>query len=97
MQQYIGSMGYLLNQHPVDIILGDFNINYLNDKEIRPLKILMDSLNYKQIVQSPTFLSAGSLLDHVYINPTVFNVIQNSIISVYYSDHDAVKISTNFT
>ena len=97
MQQYIDSMGYLLNQYPVDIILGDFNINYLNDKEIRPLKILMDSLNYKQIVQSPTFLSAGSLLDHVYINPTVFNVIQNSIISVYYSDHDAVKISTNFT
>ena len=97
MQQYIDRIGCLLNQHPVDIILGDFNINYLNDKEIEPLKILMDSLNYKQIVRSPTFLSSGSLIDHVYINPTMFNVIQNSIVSVYYSDHDAVKISTNFT
>ena len=97
MRQYVDSIGNLLNEHPVDMILGDFNVNYLNDKEIRPLKILMDSLNYKQIVRSPTFVSAGSLLDHAYVNPTLFRVIQNSIISVYYSDHDAVKISTNFT
>ena len=97
IQQYIDNMKYLLNQHPVDMILGDFNINYLNDNEIKPLKTLMNSLNYEQIVQSPTFVSAGSLLDHVYINRTMCNVIQNSVISVYYSDHDAVKISINFT
>ena len=79
------------------MILGDFNINYLNDNEIKPLKTLMNSLNYEQIVQSPTFVSAGSFLDHVYINPTKCNYIQNSVISLYYSDYDAVKISINFT
>ena len=97
VQQYIDSLEHSLNEYPVDIILGDFNINYLNDKEIQPLKTLMNYLNYEQIVQSPMFISAGSLLDHVYINPRLFNVIHNSIISVYYSDHDAVKISMNFT
>ena len=79
------------------MILGYFNINYLNDNEIKPLKTLMNSLNYEQIVQSPTFVSAGTLLDHVYINQTMSNVIQNSVISVYFSDHDAVKRSINFT
>ena len=97
IQQYIENMKYLLNQHPVNMILGDFNINYLNDNEIKPLKTLMNSLNYEQIVQSPTFVSAGSFLDHVYINPTKCNYIQNSVISLYYSDYDAVKISINFT
>ena len=69
----------------------------MNDNEIKPLKTLMNSLNYEQIVQSPTFVSVGSLLDHVYINRTMWNVIQNSVISVYYPDHDTVKISINFT
>ena len=69
----------------------------MNDNEIKPLKTLMNSLNYEQIVQSPTFVSVGSLLDHVYINRTMWNVIQNSVISVYYSDHDTVKMSINFT
>ena len=90
-------MESILNQHPADIILGDFNINYLNDNDIKPLKTSMNFLNYKQIVQSPTFVSAGSLLDHVYVNPTLFNIVQNSVISVYYSDHDAVTISMNLT
>ena len=64
----------------------------MNDDTIQPVKSLMDSLEYSQIVQSPTFVSAGSTLDHVYVKPT-FDIVQNSIVSVYYSDHDAVKIS----
>ena len=74
------------------MILGDLNVNYLSNDMIQPLKSLMDSLEYSQIVQSPTFVSAGSTLDHVYVKPT-FEIVQNSIVSVYYSDHDAVKIS----
>ena len=55
-------------------------------------KGLMTSLDYKQVVQSPTFVSAGSLLDHVYVKGN-FQTIQCSVLAVYYSDHDAVKIS----
>ena len=89
---YVQDLGNILNSYAIDMILGDFNINYLNDDTIQPLKSLMDALEYSQIVQSPTFVSAGSTLDHVYVKPT-FNVVHNSIVSVYYSDHDAVKIS----
>ena len=65
----------------------------LSDDEIKPLKSLMTSLDYKQVVQSRTFVSAGSLLDHVYVKGN-FQTIQCSVLAVYYSDNDAVKIST---
>lgn len=91
--QFINSMEYLLRSNPIDLVLGDFNINYFNEKENRPLECLMHSLNYEQIVQTPTFISAGTLLDHIYMKPTAFDIIHNDVISVYYSDHDAVKVS----
>ena len=53
----------------------------------------MSSNDYVQIVQSPTFVSAGSLLDHVCVKQKSHNTIQNSVVNVYYSDHDAVKIT----
>ena len=91
--RYVQDLRNILNSNAIDMILGDFNINYLNNDTIQPLKSLMDSLEYLQIVQSPTFVSAGGTLDHVYVKPTFRNSVQNSIVSVYYSDHDAVKIS----
>ena len=90
--QYINSIEQTLNDNDINIIFGDFNINYLSDDEIKPLKSLMTSLDYKQVVQSPTFVSAGSLLDHVYVKGN-FWTIECSVLAVYYSDHDAVKIS----
>ena len=92
ISQYIQDLRNIVNSYAIDIIMGDFNMNYLNDDTIEPLKTLMNSLLYSQLVQGPTFVSAGSTLDQVYIKPT-YDIVQNSIISVYYSDHDAVKIS----
>jgi len=75
-----------------DVILGDFTINYFDDKESDNLKNILESrLGYQQIVSKPTFLS-GSLLDHVFIRSHKFKSVDNSVIGVYYSDHDAVKI-----
>ena len=53
----------------------------------------MDSLHYIQVVQSPTFVSGGSLLDHVYVKCSHRHTIKCSVLPVYYSDHDAIKIS----
>ena len=92
ISQYVQDLRNILNSNAIDMILGDFNINYLNNDTIQPLKSLMDSVEYSQIIQSPTFVSAGSTLAHVYVKPT-FDIVQNSIVSVYYSDHDAIKIS----
>ena len=77
------------------MILGDFNINYLNDNQVQPLKYLIESFNYSQIVTRPTFVSSGILLDHVYVRPTVFEIIENYVVNVYYSD-DAIKITVQY-
>ena len=63
---FVSGIEYLLKAHTIDIILGDLNINFYNSKDMVPLTSLMESLNYVQIVEKPTFFS-GSLLDHVYI------------------------------
>ena len=94
--QYVSHLRNILGTYPIDIILGDFNINYLNDDSIRPLKSLMTSLGYSQFVQSPTFVSSGNILDQIYLKTTKFDIIENTVISVYYSDHDAVKISIKY-
>ena len=54
------------------------------------------SFNYIEIVTKPTFISSGGLLDHVYVRPTVFQIIDNYILNVYYSDHDAIKITIKY-
>ena len=54
---------------------------------------MMESLEYKQIVQQPTFISSGSLIDHIYIKESSsLKILKNEVTSVYYSDHDAIKV-----
>jgi endonuclease/exonuclease/phosphatase (EEP) superfamily protein YafD len=97
VSQYIEALQYLLNIYKIDMVLGDFNINYFNGTHSQSLISLMESLNYTQIVTEPTFVSAGSLLDHVYVKPTSIRIMNNSVVSVYYSDHDAVVTSLQFS
>lgn len=92
IQEFVNGLNYLLRAHTVDILLRDFNINYFNSKDREPLTLLMESLHYVQIVKGPTFIS-GSLLDHVYIRHTHQSRIHSTVVSVYYSDHDAIRIT----
>ena len=93
IQQYLEGLRYVLETSSVDIVLGDFNVNYFDLDNNTPLNRLMTSYDYVQIVQSPTFMSAGSLLDHVYVKQNSHNTIESTVVNVYYSDHDAVKIT----
>ena len=50
---------------------------------------------YTQVVKDSTFVSAGSLLDHVYIGESSlgnFKDVKCEVKSVYNSDHDCVQI-----
>ena len=58
---YLGCLRNILNTNSVDMILGDFNLNYFDESSMKPLKSLMDALNYTQMIQSPTFVSSGIL------------------------------------
>ena len=56
MRQYVDQIKHILTHNSIDVILGDFNINYLNNSESKVLKTLMeDTLQYTQIDKSPTF------------------------------------------
>ena len=90
---FITELEHILYNHDIDVVLGDFNINYMNSDDCNPLKSMMQSLSFKQVVKEPTYISSGSLLDHIYLKSSRFNVLENKVINVYYSDHDAIKIS----
>ena len=71
----------------VHIILGDFNVNAF--QENGKLENVLSS--YNQIVIASTHIS-GSLLDHVYIHHEFSKELNaQSVIEIYFSDHDAVK------
>lgn len=89
---FVCGIDYLPSTDNIDVILGDLNMNYFSTKDMAPLASLMVSYNYVQIVKRPTFIS-GSLLDHVYIKEDNKANICASVISVYYSDHDAIRIT----
>ena len=57
----------------------------------------MNSYGYTQIVDKPTFVSAGCLLDQVYVNQFLSNKVQSEVNSVYYSDHDSVQTTIAIT
>ena len=71
VKQYLETLKYVLNSCRIDVVFGDFNINYFNDTQCQPLMSLMESFHHIQIVTEPTLISSGSLLDHVYITPTI--------------------------
>ena len=82
--------------YKIDMIFGDFNINFLNESDSEQLRQIMDNFGYIQIVKNATSVSAGSLLDHVHVRSNLLNALSSKIYcnlkSVYYSDHDAVQI-----
>ena len=75
----------------VQIILGDFNIDYLKPD----CDFLRNNLqNYEMVVQSATHIS-GSLIDHIYVEKDFKEEyeIKLQIIPVYYSDHNAIIVN----
>lgn len=90
---FISNLEHILNSNNIDVALGDFNINYLNSDDNLSFKSLMNNFNFEQIVQQPTFISSGSLLDHIYVKTANLKILQNDLVNVYYSDHDAIKIN----
>ena len=90
LSSFCNSLENFLSHYCVDIVLGDFNINTLNEANINLQDIFS---NYTLLVNELTRTS-GSLIDYVY----VYNVSHQKflpskieVLSIYFSDHDAVK------
>ena len=85
--QFYDLLRYLTSTHDIDLIVGDFNI--------QPNENLRNVLNlYDQLIERPTFIS-GSILDHVYVKQSMFSNyrIEAKVESVFFSQHDSVKIT----
>ena len=83
----------------IDIILGDFNIDLLNENsDVNMLRNLLSGRTYayRQIIDESTHIDGG-LLDHVFTKENMFHLFDVSKIKicVNISDHDALKIKIN--
>ena len=77
-----------INTHQnFDIILGDFNVNALEQNS----QVKQVWSNYMQVVTESTQISC-SLLNHIFIckQMNLDMIVQNVVITTYFSDHDAV-------
>lgn len=84
----------LLSQsHIIDIGHGDFNVDILNNTNI---KLQLVSSNYTLLVNEASHVS-GSLIDvyvHIYANKGSlhkFSIDKTEIVNIYFSGHDVVK------
>ena len=79
------------------IIIGDFNINLLNHHQCRDIGVFINNLadhNFFPIVDKPTRLpagntttTAGTLLDHIWLNFTPDSTISSAVVEYEVSDH----------
>ena len=76
-----------------NVALGDFYLNYQNDL---PISLLMQRFNVQKLVGKPTHIRDG-LIDQVYVSKdfSVFSHLKAQVLSVYYSDYDAVAVTTD--
>ena len=91
---FIDCLNYVVGSG-IDVLLGDFNIDALDEVAYRRLKDTLSSYNLK--VLEPTHLD-GALLDHVYLHKTfehdklVLSVVNN----ICFSGHHAVTVRLRF-
>ena len=80
-----------INTHETfDIILVNLNVNTLEQNS----QVKQVLSNYMRVVAESTQISGG-LLDHIFIRKQMNQemVVQNVVITAYYSDHDAVFLT----
>ena len=77
-----------------NVILGDFNINWLVETERRPMYNLQERDNgYKQLISSYT-TDNKTVIDHIYTNILHIDIhVQSGVLETYFTDHEAVCAS----
>ena len=79
---------YMIEGKGPDIIVGDFNIDAYQESRLSHLLA-----GYSQFVDSPKHV-AVSTLDHLYVKNGLQenNDIKVSVLNIYFSNHDAVRV-----
>ena len=83
-----------LSSTKFNMFIGDFNINWLNESQRRPLHdLFVKENNYRQLVSCYT-TDNKTCIDHVYTNLSETHVNVN-ILETYFSDHKAIYALIN--
>ena len=92
-EHFSNNLRYLIKSTKPNIVLGDFNFKYQN---YLPISSLMQRFNFEQLVGEPTHIRGG-LIDQVYVSKdfSVFSHLKAHVLYVYYSDHDAIEVTTD--
>ena len=87
VELFLETLQYLVVSYDVDIVTDDFNMS--PNEHISSLLA-----GYDQVVLEPTHIG-GTILDHTYVkNSLALNYsLVVSVESVFFSDHEAVRIS----
>ena len=81
----------LLTLHCSDfkVFIGDFNVNWLNEKERIPLyNLFIIDHSYRQLVSCYT-TDTRTTIDHIYTNLPE-NQVNSHILETYFFDHTAI-------
>ena len=91
IRQMCASLMELLTLHCSDfkVFIGDFNVNWLNEKEkIRLYNLFIRHYSYRQLVSCYT-TDNRTTIDHIYTNLPE-NQVNVHILETYFSDHKAI-------
>lgn len=80
------------NEHNEIILLGDFNINTLHKSQYRPLKLIMTTFQFKQLIENITRPKSGTIIDHIYTSHPQ-SVLSKGVIETGLSDHHLIYIT----
>ena len=91
VNEFLCLLSNVVRQYQIDLILGDFNINGL-DEDI--CSRLNDAIpDYQSVINFPTHIDGG-LLDHIYVHQDLLSIYHWKTIGrcINVSDHDVVKL-----
>jgi len=91
VNEFICLLSSLIRQYKIDLILGDFNMNVLDEDICLQLRDVIP--DHQLVVHFPTQMDGG-LLDHIYVHQDLINLFHCKTIgrSVNVSDHDILKV-----
>ena len=77
------------------VIIGDFNVNWMNELERRLLhNLFVTERKYKQLISHYT-TDNRTVIDHIYTNiPDLY--LTSGILETYFTDHKAIWVSFPF-
>ena len=73
------------------VIIGDFNVNLMDEVERRPVHNLFTQRNYKQLISQYT-TDYRTIIDHIYTKIPDFYAT-SVILETYFTDHKAIWLS----